>query len=140
MLEHFAEYGAWDRAAVERQTVRVLEQERPARWGRYPPVALDDTQGHRTSKPVGGTCTCHEASARSPYRAETVRAHTWLVMGDVVPGRPWTYLPHAARLSGRPSQLPAGETFRTKTALVVELWQQADAASQAPIMAVCDGA
>jgi hypothetical protein len=45
VLEHFAEYGAWDRPAVERQTLRLIEQERPARWGCYHPVALDDTKG-----------------------------------------------------------------------------------------------
>ena len=140
VLEHFAEYGAWDRQAVERQTLRVLEQERPARWGRYHPVALDDTKGHRTSKKVWGTCTFHEASARSPNRAETVRAHNWVVMGDLVPGRPWTYLPHAARLYCRQSQLPMGETFRTKTALAVELLRQADAESVAPLLGVFDGA
>jgi len=39
VLEHVAEYGAWARDAVERQTRRLIEQERPARWGRYHPVA-----------------------------------------------------------------------------------------------------
>jgi hypothetical protein len=52
VLEHFAEYGAWYREAVERQTLRVLGQERPARWGRYHPVTIEDTKGHRTSKQV----------------------------------------------------------------------------------------
>ena len=98
VLEHLAAYGAWDREAVERQTLRLIEQERPARWGRYHPVALDDTKLHRTSAKVWGTCTFHEASARSPNRAETVRAHHWGVMGDLVPGTPWVYLPYAARL------------------------------------------
>ena len=55
VLEHFAEHGAWDRVAVERQTMRVIEQERPARWGQYHPVAVDDTKGHRTSAKVWGT-------------------------------------------------------------------------------------
>jgi DDE superfamily endonuclease len=140
VLEHFAEYGAWDREAVERHTIRLLEQEYPARWGRYHPVALDDTKGHRTSKTVWGSCTFHESSARSPNRAETVRAHNWVVMGDLVPGRPWTYLPHAARLYCRQSQLPTGENFRTKTALAVELLRQAEAESPAPILAIFDGA
>jgi DDE superfamily endonuclease len=140
VLEHCAEYGAWDREAVERRLLRLIEQERPMRWGRYQPVALDDTKRHRTSKKVWGTCTFHEASARSPNRAETVRAHNWVEMGDLVPGRPWTYLPLAARLYCRQSQLPAGETFRPKTALAVELWRQADAESAAPILAVFDGA
>jgi hypothetical protein len=140
VLEHFAEYGAWDREAVERHTLRLIERERPARWGPYHPVAIDDTKLHRTSKQVWGTCTFHEASARSPNRAETVRAHNWVAMGDWVPGRPWTYLPHAARLYCRQSQLPAGEAFRTKTALAVELLRQADAESVAPILGVFDGA
>jgi DDE superfamily endonuclease len=140
VLEHFAEYGAWERKAVERQTLWVLEQERPARWGSYRPVALDDTKGHRTSKKVWGTCTFHESSARSPNRAETVRAQNWVVMGDLVPGRPWSYLPHAARLYCRRTQLPRGETFRTKTALAVEWFRQAERESPAPLLAVFDGA
>jgi hypothetical protein len=52
VLEHFAESGAWEREAVERHTLRLLEQERPARWGTYHPVALDDTKSHRTSKKI----------------------------------------------------------------------------------------
>ena len=140
VLEHFAEYGAWDREAVERQTLRLIEQERPARWGRYHPVALDDTKLHRTSAKVWGTCTFHESSARSPNRAETVRAHNWVVMGDLVAGTPWMYLPHAARLYCRKNQLPAGENFQTKTTLAVELLRQADAESAAPILGVFDGA
>jgi hypothetical protein len=140
VLEHFAEHGAWDREAVERQSLRLIEQEQPARWGWYHPVAVDDTKLHRTSKQVWGTCTFHESSARSPNRAETVRAHNWVVMGDLAPGRPWMYLPHAARLYCRHTQLPTGETFRTKTALAVELLRQADAESRAPILAIFDGA
>jgi hypothetical protein len=107
-LEHFAEYGVWDRTAVERETLRLIERERPARWGCDHPVALDDTKLHRTSAKIWGTCTFHEASARSPNRAETVRAHNWVVLGDLMPGTPWTYLPHAARLYCRQSQLPSG--------------------------------
>jgi DDE superfamily endonuclease len=140
VLEHFAEYGAWNREAVERLTLGLIEQERSARWGAYHPVAIDDTKGHRTSKQVWGTCTFHEASARSPNRAETVRAHNWVEMGDLVSGRPWTYLPHAARMYWRRSRLPAGETFRTKTMLAVALLRQADAESPAPILGVYDGA
>jgi hypothetical protein len=61
-------------------------------------------------------------------------------MGDLVPGTPWLYLPHAARLYCRENQLPAGETFQAKTARAVELLRQADAASSAPLLAVFDGA
>ena len=139
-LERFAEYGAWDRQAVERQLMRLVEQEHPARWGRYHPVALDDTKEHRSSAEVWGTCTFHESTARSPNRATTVRAHNWVVLGDLVPGKPWTYLPVASRLYFRKSQLPVGETFRTKTALAVDMLRQADAESAAPILAAFDGA
>jgi hypothetical protein len=95
---------------------------------------------HRSSKQVWGTCAFHASSARSPNRAETVRAHHWVVMGDLVPGRPWTSLPHAARPYYRQTQLPEGEPFRTKTALAVELLRQAEAESAAPILGVFDGA
>jgi len=138
--EHFAEYGAWNRDAVERQLMRVVEREHPARWGGYHPVAVDDTKEHRTSADVWGTCTFHESSARSPNRATTVRAHNWVVLGDLAPGRPWTYRPLAARLYFRQSQLPVGETFRTKTASAVDMLRQADATSAAPILAAFDGA
>ena len=139
-VEHFAEYGSWDRQAVERQLMRLLEQEHPARWGQYHPLALDDTKEHRSSAEVWGTCTFHESTARSPNRATTVRAHNWVVLGDLAPGKPWTYLPVASRLYFRKSQLPVGETFRTKTSLAVDMLRQADAESQAPILAAFDGA
>lgn len=140
VLEHVAADGAWDRDAVERHTLRLLEQERPAQWGQYHPVAIDDTTRHRTSKQVWGPCTFHEARARSPNRAETVRAHNWVEMGALMPGRPWNYRPHAARMSWRRSQMPAGEMFRTKTQRAVALLRQADAESSVPIVAVRDGA
>jgi hypothetical protein len=139
-VEHFAEYGSWNRDAVERQLMRVVEQEHPARWGNYHPVAIDDTKEHRTSAEVWGTCTFHESGARSPNRATTVRAHNWVVMGDLAPGKPWTYMPMAARLYFRKSQLPVGEEFRTKTAMAVEMLRVVDGESEAPILAAFDGA
>ncbi len=60
--------------------------------------------------------------------------------GDLLPGQPWTFLPHSSRLYFRRSQLPHQETFRTKTQWAVELLQQADGDSQAPVLAVFDGA
>jgi hypothetical protein len=140
VLENFAEYGAWDQVAVEQQTVQVIEAEHPSRLRKYHVVALDDTKEHRTSADVWGTCTFHESSARSPNRAETVRAHNWVVAGDLIAGKPWTYLPHTARLYFRQSQLPIGETFRTKTVLAVEMLRQIAAVSAAPVLAVTDGA
>jgi hypothetical protein len=139
-LEHVAEYGVWDRTAGERETRPLIERERPARWGGYPPVALDDTKRHRTSAKMCGPCTCHEARARRPHRAETVRAHYWVGLGDLMPGTPWTYWPHAARLYGRQRQWPTGETFHTNTAWAVDLRRPADAESSAPILGVFDGA
>ena len=139
-VENFAEYGSWDREAVERQLMRLIEQEHPARWGGYHPVAIDDTKEHRTSAEVWGTCTFHESGARCPNRATTVRAHNWVVLGDLAPGKPWTYMPVASRLYFRKSQLPVGETFRTKTAFAVDMLRQADAESAAPILAAFDGA
>ena len=146
-MEHFAEScpeprrdGAWDRVAVERRTIELIEHEGPARWGRYHPVAVDDTKLHRASEAVWGTCTFHESAARSPNRAETVRAHNWVVMGDLLPGRPWTFLAHSGRLYLRKSPLPEGEVFRTKTAWAVEMLRQVDTESEAPVLGVCDGA
>ncbi len=89
---------------------------------------------------VWGTGTFHESAARSPNRAETVRAHNGVVMGDLQPGRPWRYLPHSARLYFRESQLPVGESFTTKTGLALNMLQQVDEVSEAPLLAVFDGA
>lgn len=139
-VEQFAEYGSWDREAVERTLMRLVEQEYPARWGRYHPVAIDDTKEHRTSAEVWGTCTFHESAARSPNRATTVRAHNWVLLGDLAPGQPWTYRPLASRLYFRKSQLPVGEEFLTKTAMAVQMLRQVDAESDAPILAAFDGA
>lgn len=140
VLEHFAEYGAFDRVGVERGTIRLIEERQPARFAGYHPVALDDTKEHRTSGAVWGTCTFHEPAGRSPNRASTVRAHNWVVLGDLVPGKPWTYLPHTARLYFRESQLPKGEEFRKKTTWAVEMLRQVDTESAVPILGVFDGA
>ena len=140
-MEHFVEYGAWDRAAVEQVTRQLIEQQAgSARWGGYRPVALDDTKEHRTSEQVWGTCTFHESTARCPNRAETVRAHNWVVAGDLVPGRPWWFLPHTARLYFREKQVPAGETFQKKTTLAMDMLRQTDSESAAAVLAVFDGA
>jgi hypothetical protein len=140
VLEHFAEYGAFDGVAVERATIRLIEEQQPARFAGYHPVALDDTKEHRSSASVWGTCTFHEPAGRSPNRASTVRAHNWVVLGDLVAGKPWTYLPHTARLYFRQSQLPAGEEFCKKTSWAVEMLRQVDAESAVPILGVFDGA
>jgi hypothetical protein len=140
VVEAFAEYGSWNLQAVERQLLRTVGRQVSVRWGKYRVMAVDDTKEHRTSGDVWGTCTFHESSARSPNRAETVRAHNWVVMGQLVPGKPWTYLPCASRLYFRRSQLPIDETFQTKTASAVQMLQQADRESEAPVLAAFDGA
>jgi hypothetical protein len=140
VAEHFAEYGAFRREAVERQTRRLIDAEAGPRFGGYRVVAVDDTKCHRTSKHVWGVCTFHEPAGRSPNRASTVRAHNWVVAGDLVPGAPWTYLPHTSRLYFRATQLPAGEAFATKTALAAAMLRAADADAAVPVLAVFDGA
>jgi len=65
-VARFAEYGAWDREAVARQLMRLVEQRHPVRWGRYHPGAIDDTTEHRTSADVWGTCTFHESGGAEP--------------------------------------------------------------------------
>jgi hypothetical protein len=140
VAEHFAEYGAFRRESVERRTRELIESEVEPRFGGYRVVAVDDTKCHRTSEDVWGVCTFHEPASRSPNRATTVRAHNWVVAGDLVPGQPWTYLPHSGRLYFRKIQLPAGQTFTTKTALAATMLREADADSPVPILAVFDGA
>ena len=140
VVEHFAEYGAFRRDAIEQQTRQVIETEVSPRFHDYRVVALDDTKCHRTSPRVWGVCTFHEPAGRSPNRASTVRAHNWVVAGDLVPGTPWTYLPHTSRLYFRKTQLPDGETFTTKTALAAAMLRQADADSPVQVLGVFDGA
>src|SRR3954468_22748127 len=122
-LESFAEYGYWDQQTLERVPAQLLEEAPQRLWYGYRVWAGDDTKVHRSSKDVWGTCTFHEHTARCPNRASTVRAHNWVVLGALLPrqDQPAWFLPHTGRLYFRQSQLPAGETFRTKCELLVEL-------------------
>jgi hypothetical protein len=72
--------------------------------------AVDDTKVHRSSPHVWGTCTFHEYTARCPNRATTVRAHNWVILGDLLhePGKPAWFLPISGRLYFRKSRLPLG--------------------------------
>jgi hypothetical protein len=121
-VESFAAYGAWDQEALERATAGLLAEAPGRLWYGYRLWAGDDTKVHRSSPRVWGTCTFHEYTARCPNRASTVRAHNWVVVGALVPrpAQPAWFLPHTGRLYFRRSQLPAGETFRTKCELLVE--------------------
>ena len=125
-LESFAEYGSWDQDALERATAELLDQAPDRCWYGYRVWAGDDSKVHRSSKNVWGTCTFHEYTARCPNRAATVRAHNWVVVGALLPrpSHPAWFLPHTGRLYFRKSQLPDGETFRTKCVLLVDQLQR----------------
>jgi hypothetical protein len=147
-LESFAEYGAWDAAAVETALARSLDDAPGRTWYRDLRVlAGDDTKVHRNSRHVWGTCTFHEYSARCPNRAGTVRAHNWVVVGALLrrDEQPARFLPLAGRLYFRQAQLPAAGggaavTFRTKNELLVEMVRAQAAAVPQTCLALFDGA
>jgi len=146
-LENFAEYGTWDRQAVERITAEQLETAPGRLWHGFHVWAGDDTKVHRSGPHVWGTCTFHEYTARCPNRASTVRAHNWVVLGALLhnPDQPAHFVPLAGRLYFRSSQLPQADrgpavTFRTKNELLVELARQQAAALPGRHLLVVDGA
>jgi DDE superfamily endonuclease len=141
-LESFAEYGSWNLRSLQFNLGWTIGQLPNCQWHGYRVWAGDDTKVHRNSPNVFGTCTFHEYTARCPNRAETVRAHNWVVLGNLVPAKdePATFLPLAGRLYFRKSQLPAGETFRTKNDLLVETMQQQAAVQNGPHLVAFDGA
>ncbi len=140
-LENFAEYGAWDQAALERATAGLLDEAPGRLWYGYRVWAGDDTKVHRSSPHVWGTCTFREYTARCPNRAGTVRAHNWVVVGALLPRpeAPAWFLPHTARLYCRASQLPPGVTFQTKCMLLVEQVRAEATAVEGAHLAVFDG-
>jgi DDE superfamily endonuclease len=141
-LETFAEYGAWEQTTLERAIAGLIEQAPGRLWHGYYVWAGDDTKVHRSSKKVWGTCTYHEYTARCPNRAGTVRAHNWVVLGALLPRprQPAWFLPHTSRLYFRRSQLPDGETFRTKCELLLELLRNEAAHVAGRHLGVFDGA
>jgi hypothetical protein len=141
-LETFAGYGHWDQPALERAAAGLIDGAPGRLWHGYRAWAGDDTKVHRSSEHVWGTCTFHEYTARCPNRAATVRAHNWVVLGALLPRpcQPALFLPHAGRLYFRRSQLPAGEEFRTKCALLVELLRAEAAHVPGRHLGVFDGA
>jgi hypothetical protein len=141
-LESFAEYGAWDEETVERVAAELLDQAAGRQWYGYRVWAVDDSKVHRSSANVWGTCTFHEYTARCPNRAATVRAHNWVVLGALLPrpSQPALFLPHTGRLYFRRAQLPAGEPFRTKCELLVELLRCEAAHVSGRHLGVFDGA
>ncbi len=141
-LESFAEYGSWDLDWLQRRCGRVIGELPDSRWHGYHVWAGDDTKVHRNSPTVWGTCTFHEYTARCPNRAQTVRAHNWVVLGALLPvaEQPALFLPVTGQLYFRKSQMPAGETFRTKNELLVAELRQQSTEQEGPHLAVFDGA
>jgi hypothetical protein len=145
-LESFAEYGSWGLPFLQWGIARRLARLPNRAWHGYCVWAADDTKVHRNSKEVWGTCTFHEYSARCPNRAQTVRAHNWVVLGALLPnpGQPAHFLPVAGRLYFRKTQLPPAAKgppvpFRTKCQLLVELGREHQKACSAKTLGVFDG-
>jgi hypothetical protein len=146
-LESFAEYGCWDLPFLQWALARRLERLPNRLWHGYRVWAGDDTKAHRSSKDVWGTCTFHEYTARCPSRAQTVRAHNWVVTGALlpVPNQPALFLPVAGRLYFRQTQLPAAQegepiSFLTKCQLLVEMAREHAKACPGKNLEVFDGA
>lgn len=143
--ENFAEVGHWNQELVEGALADLLDQAPGRLWYGYRVHAIDDSKVHRSSPQVWGTCTFHEYTARCPNRAQTVRAHNWVVLGDLLhnsDGPAW-FLPLGGRLYFRRSQLPTTpqpEPFRTKNELAVALLQEQAEFHSGPHLAVFDGA
>lgn len=139
-VEAFLERGRWETDRVEAATWRAIAEAFPQLWQGYRVVAADDTKVHRTSKHVWGNCTYYEHTARCPNRAQTVRAHNWVVAGALVPGLPWQCLPAASRLYFRRGQVPAGERFVTKTEHARRMLEEATRTLRNDVLGVFDGA
>jgi DDE superfamily endonuclease len=147
-MESFAESGAWRTAQVTWSLIRLIEKAPGRTWYGDHVCAVDDTQVHRGSPDVWGTCTFPESTARCPNRATTVRAPNWVVLGAVLhhPDQPAWFLPIWGRLYFRKSQWPTPprepgctEPFRTQCQLAVELIrEQARRAGGLPL-SVFDG-
>jgi len=145
-LETFAEYGSWDLPALQAGIARRIQRLPGRLFHGYSAFAGDDTKVHRSSPDVWGTCTFHEYAARCPNRAQTVRAHNWVVVGALLPGgeRPALFLPVAARLYCRKSQLPGAQNgppvvFRTKCELLVEMARECANCCLGKALGVFDG-
>jgi hypothetical protein len=146
-LESFAEYGHWHPPLLEWGLAHRVRRLPGSAWHGYHVWAADDTKVHRSSPGVWGTCTFHEYTARCPNRAQTVRAHNWVVLGALLPepGQPAHFLPLAGRLYFRRGQIPPPQkgppvAFRTKCALLVELGRQHARACPGKALGVFDGA
>src|SRR4029077_17411501 len=99
-METFAEHGALPAQSLTRSLTGLIEKAPGRTWHGYHVSAVDDTEVHRSSAHVWGTCTFHEYPARCPNRASTVRAHNWVVLGGLLhePEKPGWFLPISGRL------------------------------------------
>jgi hypothetical protein len=144
-LESFAEYGSWHEHRVTRTLTRLIATAPGQNWHGYHVSAVDDTKVHRSSPHVWGTCTFHEYTARCPNRSTTVRAHNWVIVGDLLqePEKPAWFLPISGQLYFRKSQLPVGPNgtvqFRTKCEQAVELLREQARCIKDKYLAVFDG-
>jgi hypothetical protein len=145
-LETFAEYGSWDLPALQQGIALAVHRLPDRSFHGYSVWAGDDTKVHRSSEGVWGTCTFHEYTARCPNRAQTVRAHNWVVLGALLPDgeRPALFLPVAARLYCRRSQMPSGQNgppvvFRTNCSLLVEMGREYAKCCPGKVLGVFDG-
>ena len=136
-VESFVEYGAWPVGEVEQTLVKVAAP--GARWQGRQLWAVDDFKVLKSGKKIWGACSFHEYTSRSPNRPETIWGHNWVVCGALIVGKNKVFLPTAGRLYMRESQLPEGETFRTKPQLAVEALRVCAKASEGPDLAVFDG-
>ena len=136
-VEAFIEQGRWPLGQVER-TVSMMAA-KSGRWHDRQIWSVDDLKVLKSGKNIWGACSFHEYTSRCFNRAETVWAHNWVVCGAVKLGRKKAFLTTSARLYIRKSQLPGGETFRTKPQLAVELLRNCARSSQGPHLAVFDG-
>jgi len=138
--EAFLEYGVWDIRALENRLLALIETRQRPRFAGYRPLAVDDTFELRDSREVWGVCTYAHHTGRQVKQPKLFRGHNWVVLGSLQPGRPWRYLPAAARLYVRQSQCPEDQVFATHGQLAGELLRQARCiAPDEPILALVDG-
>lgn len=136
-VESFLEYGKWPVHQVEGVLARMAAPS--GRWRGRQVWAIDDLKVLKSGKKIWGACSFHEYTSRSSNRPETVWAHNWLICGALKAGCEGAFLPVGGRLYIREGQLPAGETFRSKPQLAVELLRSSAQGSEGPHLAVFDG-
>ena len=140
VIEHFAEYGSWIGRRSSGNSNGWCPSRRP-RHGAATGSWRWMTRRNIATAPRFGEparfMSLRPAVPTGPKRFAPTTGSCWVASRRASLG---DYAPLASRLYLRKTQLPVGETFRTKTELAVELFQQADDQSPQPILAVFDGA